>query len=459
MVEYPLDDTIAAISTPIGQGGIGIVRLSGPEALSITRSLFRPAARGRKDSLRPYGLTYGHIVAPDTGRTIDEVLVSYMPAPHSYTREDVTEINGHGGPVPLRDILSLCLRKGARQAREGEFTLRAFLNGRLDLSQAEAVLDIIQAKTGASLRVAMDQLGGHLSEEAREIRNSLLRTRAYLEAGIDFPDEDIPTTDILEPLLRAQERLSALLAGANRGIIYREGIRAAIVGRPNVGKSSLLNRLLRSERAIVTPVPGTTRDTLEETINLEGIPLVLVDTAGIGDTNDAVERMGVERSRRSLERAEIALLVVDGSQPLSDEDRVVAGLVGSRPALVVVNKSDLPSADDYVTLLSDRPHVAISAKTGWGIDDLEQNLVAMVLSGETEAADNPLVSNPRHKDLLDRAHQAIAAALQVLQREDAPMELVAVDVAEGVHLLGEITGETATDELLSVIFSNFCIGK
>jgi len=459
MVDYPLDDTIVAISTPIGQGGIGIVRLSGPEALRITQSLFRPATGGHNGRLAPYRLTYGHIVAPDTRRTVDEVLVSYMPAPHSYTREDVTEINAHGGPVPLREVLSLCLCQGARQAREGEFTLRAFLNGRLDLAQAEAVLDIIQAKTDASLRVALDQLGGHLSQQAGQIRQTLLTTHAYLEASIDFPDEAIPPTDIQKPLSEAQERLDDLLKDADRGIIYREGIHVAIVGRPNVGKSSLLNRLLRSDRALVTPVPGTTRDTLEETINLEGIPLVLVDTAGISDTDDTVERMGIERSRRSLQRADLALLVVDGSVPPSAQDLAVAELVASRPVVVVVNKSDLPRADDYATILSNQPHISLSAATGDGLDRLESLLVETILSGETQSSDSPQVSNPRHRDLLRRAHDAVTSALEASQEQGLPVELVAIDVAEAIHLLGEITGETASDELLSTIFSNFCIGK
>lgn len=454
---YTLDDTIAAISTPLGYGGIGIVRLSGPEALPVARRLFARWAPGTS-AVEPHRLYHGHIVSPETRRPVDEVLVSYMPAPHSYTRQDVVEINAHGGPAPLREILALCLRHGARPARPGEFTLRAFLHGRLDLAQAEAVRDVIQARTEASLRVALGQLGGRLSGEARALRARLLRVQAYLAAGIDYPDEDLPEEEIAGPLDEALAGVEALLADASRGLIYRQGVRVAILGRPNVGKSSLLNRLLQAERAIVTPIPGTTRDTLEETIDLDGIPVVLVDTAGIGAPRDVVERLGVERSGRAAACADLVLLVVDGSARPSAEDEAVAGLACGRRAIVVVNKDDLPSADDYAHLLPGAPHMRISAATGGGVRALEAALAEAILSGGAEAGDEPLVSDPRHRDLLARAAESLRAAREVLAVEGA-LECVAVDVGEAVAALGEITGETAGEDLLETIFRSFCIGK
>ena len=455
---YVLDDTIAAISTPIGQGGIGIVRLSGPEALAIARRLFRRPRRHQSDGLETNHLYYGHIAVPETGRAVDEVLLSHMKGPHTYTRQDVVEINAHGGVVALREILSLCLASGARLAREGEFTMRAFLNGRIDLAQAEAVLDVIRARTEASLRVAMGQLGGHLSGRVREVRAGLVDVLAYLEATIDFPEEDIPPQDIGLDLERAAHRLRELLREADRGIIYRQGIRAAIVGRPNVGKSSLLNSLLRTDRAIVTPMPGTTRDTLEETINLQGIPLVLVDTAGIRETDDLAGRMGVERSRLSVQGADLVLMVVDGNVLPADADYEVAELCTGRRAVVVVNKSDLPSACDYARLLPDAEHIAISALTGEGIPDLEALLVEAVFSGRIVLSDEPVASSPRHRDSFRRALVHVTDALEAMKR-NLPSDLISIDVSEAVFALGEVTGETASEELLDSIFSRFCIGK
>lgn len=457
MNTYSLDDTIAAIATPLGQGGIGIVRLSGPEAVPIGRRLFRPA-RAARHWPKPYRLYYGHIYDPQTGRVVDEVLLSFMKAPRSYTRQDVLEINAHGGPVALREILRLCLEAGARPAREGEFTLRAFLNGRLDLAQAEAVLDIVRAKTEAALRVAVGQLSGRLSQAVRTVRQNLLSTLAYLQATVDFPEEDILPQDISPPLADAAARLEALLEEAGRGIVYRQGVRTAIVGRPNVGKSSLLNAFLRQERAIVTPIPGTTRDTIEEMADLQGIPLILVDTAGLTDTQDLVERLGVERSRRAIEQADLVLLVVDGSVPLVEEDYQVAALAASRPAVVVVNKCDLPRVTAAEEILPQAPHVTLSALTGQGLPELEALLVDLILSGQVAIADAPRASNPRHRDLLQRALRHVQEARQALL-DGLPDDLISIDVSEAIEALGEITGETATEDLLETIFSQFCIGK
>jgi tRNA modification GTPase len=462
---YSLDDTIAAISTPVGEGGIGIVRLSGPEAASIAAALFRPAASGAARPPVPYHLHYGHILDPETGERVDEVLIAHMPAPSTYTRQDVVEINGHGGIVALRLILALCLRMGARLAEPGEFTARAFLNGRLDLAQAEAVLDVVRAKTDRSLQAAVEQLAGQLSGEVRALRAVLLAALAHLEAAIDFPEDEIPVRDIGLDLEQAGAGLAHLLADADRGILLRQGLRTAIVGRPNVGKSSLLNRLLRTSRAIVTEFPGTTRDTLEETLNLQGVPIVLVDTAGIGArAQDPIEALGIERSRAALAQADLALLVVDASRPPAYPDRALAALVGNRPAIVVLNKIDLVSAlpeghvrADGRSCLLDAPAVPLSALTGKGLDGLEAAIVAPVLSGQV-APSAPAVTHPRHQEVLSRALDHVRAAQQA-NCAGLAADLVAIDLSAAVHALGEITGQTASDELVSTIFGAFCVGK
>jgi tRNA modification GTPase len=461
---YSLDDTIAAISTPIGEGGIGIVRMSGPEALAILQKLF---VKGKPTNLQspisniqsPNYLHYGHIVDPETSEVIDEVLVSYMKAPRTYTRQDVAEINCHGGIAPLRRILEFCLRRGARLASPGEFTLRAFVNGRIDLAQAEAVLDIVRAKTEAGLRVAVGQLEGRLSDQVRALRAQLIDVLAYLEATIDFEEDEIPERDIAPDLEGVRRQLEKLLAQADRGIIYRQGIRTAIVGRPNVGKSSLLNALLRTSRAIVTPIPGTTRDTLEETLNLQGIPLVLVDTAGIvAKTEDVIEQLGIERSRRALAQADLALLVIDRSEPLTEADRQIAGLAAGKTAILVVNKIDLPQAGCGFDIMPGATRVEISALTGEGLEELEEAIVEVVFSGQVLASDEPLVSSPRHKDILKRALDHVVSA-QDAHAQGMPADFVAIDLTSAVNALGEITGETATEDLLETIFSEFCVGK
>jgi len=453
-----LDDTIAAIATPVGEGGIGIVRLSGPDAANILERLFVPASPLPAGRPQPRALHYGHIVDPATGQVVDEVLAAHMPAPATYTRQDVVEIDGHGGIVALRRILGLCLRHGARLAEAGEFTARAFLNGRLDLAQAEAVLDVVRSRTEVSLQAAVDQLAGRLSDQLRPLRARLVDALAYTEATLDFAEDEIPPQDIGQALAEAAAGLERLLAEAERGIVYRQGVRVAIVGRPNVGKSSLLNRLLRTNRAIVTDVPGTTRDTLEETLNLRGIPVVLVDTAGIqAEPDDPVERLGVERSRAALAQADLALLVVDTSQPLTDADRAIAGLVRGRPAIVVLNKVDLPA---HAELGGDAslPAVRVSALSGQGLDALEEALVETVLSGGVTASEAPMVTNPRHKEALERALDHVRAAGAAHDRGELP-ELLAIDLSAAVQALGEITGQAAGEDLIETIFSNFCVGK
>jgi tRNA modification GTPase len=453
-VPYALDDTIAAIATPVGAGGIGIVRLSGPRALSILCALW-----DRSVQLAPRTLCYGHIVDPADGQVVDEVLAAYMPAPRTYTRQDVVEINGHGGPAPLRRVLDLCLAHGARMAGPGEFTLRAFLNGRIDLAQAEAVADMVEAKTDAGLRLAVAQLEGRLSNQIQRARTRLLDALAWVEASIDFDEDEIPVYAIDDELDMAGQELQEMIDSAERGIVYRQGIRTAIVGQPNVGKSSLLNALLRAERAIVTPIPGTTRDTLEETLDLHGIPLVLVDTAGIRrDTRDLVEDLGVERSRAALAQADLALLVVEGNARLTPEDRQIADLVGDKPAILVVNKTDLPVVAQVNDLLPQARQVEISALTGAGIDALESAIEDVVFAGQVIASDAALISHPRHRDVLRRAVEHVGATIAARQA-GLPADLLSIDLAAAVNALGEITGETVSETLLETIFGRFCIGK
>ena len=442
-------DTIVAISTPIGEGGIGIVRLSGKDSRLIADRLFSKKLENRR-------LIYGHITDPETREVVDEVLIAYMQSPQTYTREDIIEINCHGGHLPLQRILELALRNGARLANPGEFTLRAFLNGRIDLSQAESVLEVIQAKTQAGLNLAAKGLGGRLSESINTIRSSLMETLAYLTARIDFPEDEVEEQDINKSLDNALSTLKDLITNADAGMIYRQGVRTAIVGRPNVGKSSLLNRLLRESRAIVTAIPGTTRDTVEETVNIKGVPFVLIDTAGIIDSKDVVETIAIERSKKALEQAEFVLLVIDSSESITASDREFIELLADKAVLVVANKSDLPQrfeTDSFPWL-----RVSTSALTGEGLNDLENAMVDSVLGGEIPTSDAMLVTNPRHKEALQRAEGYLAQARQTAQ-EGLPDDFITIDLTAAINALGEITGETVTEELLDTIFSRFCIGK
>ena len=443
------EDTIAAIATPIGEGAIGVVRVSGAEARAIVSRVYNR-------SLEHHRLSYGEIRDPDDGSVVDEVMATYMQAPHSYTREDMVEIYGHGSPVALQRILKTLLSGGARLANPGEFTLRAFLNGRIDLTQAEAVLDVIQAKTEASLRLAMEGLQGRLSEPLRGLRRDLLDLLAYLTARIDFPEDDVQAQDPLAPLRKAREDIDRLIASADTGMIYRQGVRVAIVGRPNVGKSSLLNRLLGQSRAIVTPIPGTTRDTVEEVVNIQSVPFVLVDTAGLTETTDLVEHLGIQRTREAVTRADLLLLVLDLSQPLTDADAAIVDQVTGRPTVAVANKCDLP-VEAILDRLPWEP-VRASMVTGEGLEELQERMVNTVLEGRAVTSDVLLVSNPRHKAALERAREHLAAAEESLLKE-MPDDFVTIDLTAALNALGEITGETVTEDLLDTIFSRFCIGK
>lgn len=450
-------DTIAAISTPLGEGGIGIVRLSGDESADIARKIFDGKLQHRY-------LSYGHIVDPENGEIIDEVLVAFMKAPHTYTREDITEINCHGGAVPLRKVLGLALRYGARLANPGEFTLRAFLNGRIDLAQAEAVRDIVEAKTEASLKLAVQGLAGRLSTEIKAVRSDLLNILAYLSARIDFPEDDIEGRDIKETLAKASERLRSLMVSADDGMIFRYGVNTAIVGRPNVGKSSLLNRLLGEDRAIVTSIPGTTRDTIEEVVNISGVPFLLVDTAGIKKSKDLLESLGIERSRRAIERADLVLLVLDRSEPLMPEDREILDMLGDKKVIKVVNKIDLSGKLELSEINGEK--VRISALSGEGIDALRSRMVESVLpvcvrtgrSSKEIDLNSIAVINLRHKNALERADIGLQNAINAI-KSDTPDDFVSIDLTIAVNSLGEITGETVSEQLLETIFSQFCIGK
>ncbi|MFW6112852.1 MAG: tRNA uridine-5-carboxymethylaminomethyl(34) synthesis GTPase MnmE [Thermodesulfobacteriota bacterium] len=452
-------DTIAAISTPPGEAGIGIVRLSGPRAQAIARQLFRP--RRPRDPWQSHRLYLGHIL-DSKGHVLDEVLLTLMRAPQTYTREDVVEIHCHSGFAVLKAVLAEVLAQGARLARPGEFTLRAFLAGRLDLSQAEAVLEVIQARTQASLRVAAAHLAGGLGKRLGEVRPVLLHLLARVDAALDFPDEaaELSPQSLDEELAGPLEELEQLLATYQQGRLLREGVGVVLAGRPNVGKSSLLNRLLNTERAIVTDIPGTTRDVIEETISLAGVPLRLSDTAGLREARDLVEELGVARSRERLAQADLILLLVDASEPLSSEDVQTLEDLAARPVLLVLNKIDLPQKIkvEDVRRYSSQPVVEISALTGQGLERLEQAMVDAVLAGGAQPA-GEIVTQARHAELLAQAQEALNRGRELLEQPEPPWELLAFEVKEALTALGEITGEEVGDAVLDQIFAEFCIGK
>lgn len=457
-----LDDTIAAVSTPPGQGGIAVIRVSGPESVAIADRLFR--SRRRLAEVPSHTVHYGRIRDPDTGETVEEALVTVMRAPRSYTREDVVEIGCHGGLVSVRKVLELLFRHGARPAEPGEFTKRAFLNGRIDLSQAEAVMDLIRAKSDRAFRMARRQAEGGLSREIRRIRDDLLSLLAHMAVHIDYPEHDEPEVTasyVAERCGKAIGEIDRLLRSAKRGKIYREGLTAAIVGRPNVGKSSLLNALARENKAIVTDIPGTTRDIVEEYVTLADIPLKLLDTAGLRETEDVVERIGIEKTRQAIEEADLVLLVLDASRPLAEEDRSLAESVSRRVSIAVVNKTDLPPGWDASELSAWFPEeriVRISAKEGTGIDLLEQAAVRCIFGGEAEPAEAAFVSNVRHVVLLEQAKRSLEDARAAAENR-VPVDFVQVDVQNAWEKLGEIIGERVGEALIDRIFSEFCLGK
>ena len=455
-----LSDTIAAIATPLGEGGLAVLRVSGPQALAVADRCFVPKGMASKkpSGAASHTIHYGHIVRD--GRVIDEVLVSVLRAPRTFTREDVVEISCHGGLLPARLVLDALLAAGARLAEPGEFTRRAFLNGRLDLAQAEAVADLIHARTDLAVSAANEQLAGKLSHRIRELRADLLTTLAHVEAHLDFPDEDIaPDTrgQLLGRLDRGIAFMDELLRTAHDGQVLRRGVRAAIVGRPNAGKSSLLNQLLGHDRAIVAPTPGTTRDTIEETASIRGVPVVFIDTAGLRDTVDAVEAEGVRRSRVALERAELILHLLDASEPLDPADQRHLEEFTNRKRLLVINKTDLPRRLALPAQPGARV-LEVSCVTGAGLETLRDAIRDTVCTGGLTAEMLQVMINSRHQDALQRARTATLRSAEAL-RADSTLELVALDLRIAVQAVGEIVGETTTEDLLDVVFSQFCIGK
>lgn len=464
-----LDETIAAIATPLGEGGLAVIRLSGPEAIQIAQRSFEPIG---KSSLKPaeaatHTIHYGRVVRHK--KMVDEVLLAVMRAPRTFTREDVVEITCHGGLLPAKLVLDAMLEGGARLALPGEFTRRAFLNGRLDLAQAEAVADLIHSRTELALTAAHEQLAGKLSQRINQLRDEMLKTLAHIEAHIDFPDEDI-SPDTREKLNGRLENglafMDDLLRTANEGQILRRGIRAAIVGRPNVGKSSLLNQLLGHDRAIVSPLPGTTRDTIEETANIRGLPVVFVDTAGLRESLDEIEIEGIRRSRQSLANAELILHVFDGTEPLSAADQGYLSEFAGKKRILVCNKIDLPRRLEFSLTPSSgateskgiTPIINLSCLTGQGLESLKDAIKDLVWSGEIKAEMLQVMINSRHQEALQRARGSTQHTLEAL-REELTLELVAMDLRLAVNAIGEIVGKTTTEDLLDSIFSQFCIGK
>jgi tRNA modification GTPase len=459
----PLEDTIAAIATPIGTGGIGIIKISGPEAWAMGRHFLHLS--GSPATIKSHHLYHGHIVEPGTHKTVDEVLVSFMRGPATYTREDVVEINCHSGLAVLDRILELVIRAGARLAEPGEFTRRAFLNGRIDLTQAEAVLDLVSSKTRRSLHLASEHLKGGLQTIITELRSHLLDTLAMVEAAIDFPDEDLEIladTDLAARVRQqVKEPISRLLEHYEDGRILREGLSVIIAGKPNVGKSSLLNNLLRSNRALVTPVPGTTRDVIEESLSLRGIPLRLADTAGLRQPDDLVEKLGMEFTRERLSQADLVLFVLDRSSSLTSEDLKIYEDIDSKPRVVVLNKIDLDPHPDFSTISDRFPEdqlVEISALHGDGMEQLKDAVFHTILGRRLDTETSVVAPNLRHKLCLERSLEAVKRALQLLDNQSSA-ELIALEVQEALAHLGEVIGLTTTEDLLDQIFSQFCLGK
>jgi tRNA modification GTPase len=457
-------ETIAAISTPPGEGAIGIVRLSGDEALEIADRVYRSGTKKLMDQ-KSHTLHYGHIENPKTGKTVDEVMVSVMRAPKTFTREDVIEINCHGGITSVNQVLQVVLQFGARLAEPGEFTKRAFLNGRIDLSQAEAVMDLIRAKTDRAMHVALQQLDGNLSTLIRNLRSDILDTLAQVEVNIDYPEyDDVETLTsqlLVEKAKLVKTQIQQLLQTASQGKILREGLATAIIGRPNVGKSSLLNFLLQEEKAIVTEVAGTTRDIIEEYVNVRGVPLKLVDTAGIRETEDIVEKIGVEKSRQALANSDLVLLVFNQNEKLTEEDRLLIEATDQNHRIVILNKMDLPNKLDLTKLeelVDPDSIVKTSILTKSGIDKLEEKIAYLFFAGQTGEKDATYVSNVRHIALLNDAESALDDVITGIE-SGMPVDLVQIDMTRSWELLGEITGDSVQDELLTQLFSQFCLGK
>ena len=445
-------DTITSISTPMGEGAIGIVRLSGPQAIEIGDILYK--GKKKLSEVETHTINYGHIIDPETNETVEEVMVSVLRAPKTFTREDIIEINCHGGILTINRILELTMTYGARMAEPGEYTKRAFLNGRIDLSQAEAVMDFIRSKTDRASKVAMNQIEGRLSDLIKKQRQSILEILAQVEVNIDYPEyddvEDATTDFLLEQSKRIKEEINQLLETGAQGKIMREGLSTVIVGRPNVGKSSMLNNLIQDNKAIVTEVAGTTRDVLEEYVNVRGVPLRLVDTAGIRDTEDIVEKIGVERSRKALSEADLILFVLNNNEPLTEDDQTLFEVIKNEDVIVIINKTDLEQRLDVSELremIGDMPLIQTSMLKQEGIDELEIQIKDLFFGGEVQNQDMTYVSNSRHISLLKQARQSIQDAIDAAE-SGIPMDMVQIDLTRTWEILGEIIGDSASDELI-----------
>lgn len=453
-------DTIAAIATPIGEGGISIIRVSGENALEIVNKIFRGANLNKVAS---HTIHYGHIIDYANKDVVDEVLVTVMLAPKTFTRENTVEVSCHGGLLVTQKILQLILDNGARMATPGEFTKRAFINGRIDLTQAESIMDIIEAKTDRARQVAMKQLGGGLLFEIRKLRQELLNTMAHEEVNIDYPEYDMDDVTSKEMYDKAQQvikEIDKLLATAQEGKVVRSGLATAIVGRPNVGKSSLLNYLSKEEKAIVTNIAGTTRDTLEEYVSLKGILLKLIDTAGIRQTDDIVEKIGVERSKRAITESDLVLLLINSSEELTEEDQKLLELTQDKKRIVILNKADQVAkiTKKDIQKITDSPIVTISVLKKQNMIGLEEAIKSLFLQGITDSKSEVMVTNQRQNDLLRKAKQSLIEAIEAIN-DNMPLDLVQIDLKEAWDSLGEITGDTAPDELITQLFSKFCLGK
>ncbi|MEH7347602.1 tRNA uridine-5-carboxymethylaminomethyl(34) synthesis GTPase MnmE [Gottfriedia acidiceleris] len=455
-------DTITAISTPKGEGAIAIVRLSGDEAVQIANKLFKEKDLNIVDS---HTIHYGHLVDPSSGNTVEEVMVSILRAPKTFTREDVVEINCHGGIFSVNKVLELVLSQGARLAEPGEFTKRAFLNGRIDLSQAEAVMDLIRSKTDRAMAIAMNQVEGRLSKLVNSLRQTLLEILAHIEVNIDYPEyddvEEMTNTVLIEKAKIVRVEIQKLLETSKQGKILREGLSTVIIGRPNVGKSSLLNTLVQESKAIVTDIPGTTRDVIEEYVNVKGVPLRLIDTAGIRETKDVVEAIGVERSKKVLNLADLVLFVLNNNEQLSEEDRKLFGEMSGKDVIVIINKTDLTQKldmNEVKALIGNATIVTTSLKEEKGIDDLEKAIANLYFEGQIEAQDLTYLSNARHIALLKQSEQTINDAIEAM-KNGMPIDLVQIDLTRAWELLGEIIGDTVQESLINQLFSQFCLGK
>ncbi|HDZ5729700.1 TPA: tRNA uridine-5-carboxymethylaminomethyl(34) synthesis GTPase MnmE [Staphylococcus aureus] len=456
-------DTITSISTPMGEGAIGIVRLSGPQAVEIADKLYK--GKHLLNDVPSHTINYGHIIDPESKEVVEEVMVSVLRAPKTFTREDIIEINCHGGILTINRVLELTMTYGARMAEPGEFTKRAFLNGRIDLSQAEAVMDFIRSKTDRASKVAMNQIEGRLSDLIKKQRQSILEILAQVEVNIDYPEyddvEDATTEFLLEQSKEIKQEINRLLDTGAQGKIMREGLSTVIVGKPNVGKSSMLNNLIQDNKAIVTEVAGTTRDVLEEYVNVRGVPLRLVDTAGIRETEDIVEKIGVERSRKALRQADLILFVLNNNEALTQEDYTLYEVVKNEDVIVIVNKMDLEQnidINEVKDMIGDTPLIQTSMLKQEGIDELEIQIRDLFFGGEVQNQDMTYVSNSRHISLLKQARQTIQDAIDAAE-SGVPMDMVQIDLTRTWEILGEIIGETASDELIDQLFSQFCLGK